>query len=217
MTGSNSAIRDSNTPILQHSTTPLVLSAVLLVGGESRRMGQDKATLYYRDQPLWQRQLELLRQLSPLEILVSARHDPVWRPADIRFVADEPPSRGPLSGLAAAMSTMSGTHLLVLAIDMPFMTAGYLRELCRLAQPGKGALPVIDSRPEPLAAIYPREALSHIVFALQTNSDFSVTGVAEKLVTAGYLRLSDVGKEHEFFRNLNSPADVSLMAPMIER
>jgi molybdenum cofactor guanylyltransferase len=211
MTGTNSAIRDSNTPILQHSTTPLVLSAVLLVGGESRRMGQDKATLYYRDQPLWQRQLELLRQLSPLEILVSARRNPVWRPADIRFVADEPPSRGPLSGLAAAMSTMSGTHLLVLAIDMPLMTADYLRELWHLAQPGKGVLPVFESRPDPLAAIYPREALSHIVSALQTNSDFSVTGVAEKLVTAGYLRLSDVGKENKtFLRNLNSPADVTL-------
>ena len=75
-------------------------SAVLLAGGESRRMGKDKATLSYRGKPLWQIQLELLRQLTPQEIFVSARSDPDWRPADIQFVADDPPSRGPLSGLA---------------------------------------------------------------------------------------------------------------------
>jgi molybdenum cofactor guanylyltransferase len=204
-------IQPSNTPTPQHSTTPLVLSAVLLAGGESRRMGDDKATLYYRDQPLWQRQLEILRRLVPHEILVSARRDPIWRPPEVGFVADEPPSRGPLSGLAAAMATMSGTHLLALAIDMPLISPGYLGELWRLAQPGKGVLPRINSQPEPLAAIYPREALSQIDCALQTNSDFSMRNVAEKLVAAGYLRLTEVDEAQEtFFRNLNRPADVTL-------
>ena len=43
------------------------ISAVLLAGGESRRMGQDKATLLFRGKPLWQIQLELLRKLEPAE------------------------------------------------------------------------------------------------------------------------------------------------------
>src|SRR6266545_4998317 len=133
------------------------ISAVLLAGGESRRMGKDKATLLFHGTPLWQTQLELLRQLEPTEIFVSARTDPVWRPADVQFVADNSPSRGPLSGLAASLAKMCTKHLLALAIDMPFMTEKYLRFLCGQIEPGCGVLPKIDNRAEPLAAIYPRE------------------------------------------------------------
>ena len=174
-------------------------------------MGRDKAIVEYEGEPLWQRQLQLLRKISPLEILISARSDPAWRPFDTRFIPDAPPSRGPLSGLAAAMSVMRGTHLLALAVDMPLMTDTYLLNLWKCAEPGKGLLPGTDSRMEPLAAIYPRESFPHIGSALQTLTDFSVKNVAEKLVTAGCMRVIQVAKEHEtFFRNLNSPADVTL-------
>ena len=111
-------------------------SAVLLAGGESRRMGKDKATLSHRGKTLWQIQLELLRQLTPQEIFVSARSDPDWRPAGIQFVADDPPSRGPLSGLAASLDRMSTSHLLALAIDMPWMSNKYLEFLCEQIEPG---------------------------------------------------------------------------------
>src|SRR5207249_11855852 len=120
-------------------------------------MGKDKATVLFRGKALWQMQLELLGRLEPAEIFVSARIDPVWRPADVEFVADDPPSRGPLSGLAASLTQMRTKHLLALAIDMPFMTPEYLKFLCDQIEPGRGVLPNIDDRAEPLAAIYPQE------------------------------------------------------------
>src|SRR5262249_31891495 len=82
----------------------MTFSAVLLAGGESRRMGRDKATILFRGKPLWEVQLEKLKKLAPKEIFVSARVDPPWRPNDVLFVADVPPSRGPLSGLAASLN-----------------------------------------------------------------------------------------------------------------
>src|SRR4030095_3177824 len=117
------------------------ISAVLLAGGEARRMGKDKATLLVHEKPLWQIQLDLLRKLEPTEIFVSARTDPPWRPANVLLAADDPPSRGPLSGLAAALARMRAKHLLALAIDMPFMTEKYLKFLCGQIEPGRGVLP----------------------------------------------------------------------------
>ena len=73
----------------------MTISAVLLVGGESRRMGQDKATLTWNGRPLWQKQVEVLRQLGADELLISGRTDPEWRPTDMIFVPDVAPSCGP--------------------------------------------------------------------------------------------------------------------------
>jgi molybdenum cofactor guanylyltransferase len=186
------------------------ISAVLLAGGESRRMGQDKTTLLFHAKSLWQIQLELLRKLEPTEIFVSARTEPVWRPADVQFVADDLPSRGPLSGLAASLTRMRAQHLLALAIDMPFMTAEYLTFLCSQIEPCRGVIAKIDDRFEPLSAIYPQEALANFQSAL-LGPDFSMQTVADRLAAEGKLRVVSVtSQEKKLFLNLNEPADLTL-------
>jgi molybdopterin-guanine dinucleotide biosynthesis protein A len=184
------------------------VTGALLAGGESRRMGRDKAMLLLRGEPLWQIQLELLRKLGPTEIFVSARTDPVWRPADVPFVADDPPSRGPLSGLASSLAKMRNTHLLALAIDMPFMTEKYLKLLCNQIAPRRGVIPKIEDRFEPLAAIYPQEALANVRRAL-SGTDFSLQTVAARLAAAGKLHVTLVtSKERKLFSNVNEPVDL---------
>ncbi len=184
------------------------ISAVLLSGGESRRMGEDKATILFRNASLWQIQLDLLRKLKPQELFISAQTDLPWRPADIQFVPDDPPSRGPLSGIAAALSRTTANHLLALAIDMPFMTKSYLGNLCEKVEPGRGVVPLIENRAEPLAAIYPREARDEVVQAL-SGSDFSLQSVVGKLVADGKLQPIRVPEEENaLFQNLNEPGDL---------
>jgi molybdenum cofactor guanylyltransferase len=184
------------------------LSAVLLAGGESRRMGKDKATLQFRGRPLWQIQFELLRKLQPSETFISARTDPTWRPEDVRFVADIPPSRGPLSGLAASLAQMHTRHLLALAIDMPFMTEDFLLSLCDHIEPGCGVVPKTDNRAEPLAAIYPHEAEIDFRSAL-AGIDFSMQSVVRHLVESGKLREVRVKEqEKNFFLNVNELSDL---------
>ncbi|PYK82784.1 MAG: hypothetical protein DME37_01695 [Verrucomicrobia bacterium] len=183
------------------------ISAVLLVGGESRRMGQDKATLIFRGKPLWQNQLDLLRTLQPEEIFISARVDPPWRPSGVQFVSDEPPSRGPLSGLSATLARISGDYLLALAIDMPLMSENYLRLICNLIEPGRGVLPMIVDRAEPLAAIYPKGARIDFITAL-SGSDFSLQSLTKKLVATGKLNpVKVLEEEGKFFRNFNDLSD----------
>ena len=183
-------------------------SAVLLAGGESLRMGKDKATVLFRGKPLWRIQFELLRKLDPAEIFVSARTEPTWRPADVQLVTDEPPSRGPLSGLAASLAKMRSAHLLALAIDMPFMSETYLRHLCDQIEAGVGVVPKMDSRAEPLAAIYPREAEIEVREAL-ADDDFSLQGLIRRLLAAGKLREIPVTEqERKLFLNVNELSDL---------
>lgn len=182
-------------------------SAVLLAGGESRRMGRDKATIEFDSHPLWERQLELLRALEPERLLVSARTKPDWLPPGAELLLDDPPSRGPLSGLTKALAAIGTTHLIALAIDMPLLTAGQIRELLSHCWRGCGVVPTIRERAEPLAAIYPVEAANDFAAALG-GSDFSLQTLIKNLAAASLVQLSPVGDESvHLYRSVNSPGD----------
>lgn len=185
----------------------MTLTAVLLAGGDSRRMGRDKATIVFRGEPLWQRQLELLRDLQPDKILISVRKEPAWLPLETELLLDEPPSRGPLGGLTRALERIQTSHLVALAVDMPFMTSEQMRTLWGQATLGCGVLPMIGDRAEPLAAIYPREAGGDLRNAL-AGTNFSLQSVSRTLVQQGTLRVFQVPPEDsERYRSVNEPGD----------
>ena len=185
----------------------MTLSAVLLAGGESRRMGTDKATIVFQGRPLWERQLGILRELRPAKIFVSARVDPLWRPPEIELLLDEPPSRGPLSGLTRALERMETTHLIALAVDMPLITSEQLGALFNLAGTGRGVVPAIGERTEPLAAIYPRESAPDFATAL-AGRDFSLQGLVRNLAAANKVQIISVSEQDEhLYSNVNEPDD----------
>ncbi|HEY9510511.1 MAG TPA: molybdenum cofactor guanylyltransferase [Verrucomicrobiae bacterium] len=186
----------------------MTFTALLLVGGESRRMGADKATLILEGENLWQKQLQLLRAFEPEALWISARIRPVWCPLEIEVIFDEVPSRGPLSGIAAALSRMQTTHLLTLAVDMPAMSLEFLRKLRNFARPGCGVIPTNEKFFEPLAGIYPAAALSPAIESLKSNQ-LSLQSFAQKLCNAGLLQTCVLQEnERALFRNLNEPRDL---------
>jgi molybdenum cofactor guanylyltransferase len=188
----------------------MTLTALLLVGGESRRMGRDKATIEMGGRPLWERQLELLHGLRPEKIFVSARSTPNWLPDTVELLVDDQPSRGPLSGLTKGLTAMRTTHLLVLAVDMPFMTAGELENLLESATESCGIVPTIGERAEPLAAIYPAEAAADFHGALR-DSFFSLQPLVRKLASRGRITLRPVRKRAgHLYRSVNEPGDLTL-------
>jgi molybdopterin-guanine dinucleotide biosynthesis protein A len=180
------------------------LTAVLFTGGESRRMGADKATLLLNGEPLWSRQIGILRGLKPAKVMISARNKPDWCPADIEVALDEPPSRGPLSGLAAALGRIQTTHLLALAVDLPQMTSAHLKELWALAEPGIGVIPQNEEFVEPLCAIYPVEAMNLAKEALP-DKDVSMRRFVENLEARRQIRFYTITKSgSSMYENVNT-------------
>ena len=183
----------------------MTFSAVLLAGGESRRMGRDKATMEFEGDPLWQRQLQLLRALEPQKLFVSARTKPAWLPDDVELLLDDPPSRGPLSGLTKALTAMRTTHLVALAVDMPFMTVRELRKILERALENHGVVPVIGKPAEPLAAVYPAHAAADFKAAL-AGEDFSLQRLVVNLVVDHKVKLWPIEKSTaNFYRSVNTP------------
>lgn len=180
------------------------LSAVLLAGGQSRRMGQDKVFLKIDGEPLWLRQTHKLEQVAE-EILISVRDasSPIESPH--RKVFDPPGARGPLAGLASALRFASHPHLLVLAVDLPAMTSDYLLSLAAIITATTGVVPTAEGFFQGTAAIYPKEILPHVESAL-TSDDLSFQGLIRKAIAGNLMTTVEVSSDElPLFANWNTP------------
>ena len=190
----------------------LPFAAVLLAGGRSRRMGRDKALLPLADgQVLWRRQLAVLASLRPAELFISGPEREGF-PASVTRLDDAVPGLGPLGGIATALGAMRSPRLVVLAVDLPMMTAGFLGVL--LADDDddcpRGRVPRMDEGVfEPLAAVYPRKALAVANEQLR-SADRSLQSFVRRLVEAGQTEAYPIkGNERGLFANWNRPEDIN--------
>jgi molybdopterin-guanine dinucleotide biosynthesis protein A len=140
------------------------ISAVVLAGGESRRMGFDKRLIVVGSEPLLARVTRVLASLSD-DVLIACRDRNQMQTVPtlalgLRVVSDGVPGGGPLAGVASALRSASHRHLLVVAVDMPFVSARLLSLIARRALGEDTAVVVRSPRGlEPLLAAYPaREA-----------------------------------------------------------
>ena len=175
----------------------------LLAGGQSSRMGADKASLDWRGAPLWQHQLRLAAEINADEILISGKSDGPYRAAAI-VISDAAPDIGPLAGLAALLSAMKSKWLVTVAVDMPYLTGETLRELLAARESCIGVVPRIGELAEPLAAVYPRTLQPLVAERLQL-ADHSLQGFVREAAAAGLVRLLPWPAESsKYFRSVNT-------------
>lgn len=138
--------------------------AVILSGGQSRRMGRDKAELTLAGQSFLDRMTE---ELGPLFDRVYVSVDRPGRYPDRRELADLRPGQGPLAGLEAAFRRTDAAAVFLAAVDLPFAPAELARRVA--AGTGDGDACVIrrrDGRVEPLFALYRRSCLPALTACL---------------------------------------------------
>lgn len=161
-------------------------SAVILAGGQSRRMGRDKALLLFEGRSLLARQAELLNRLGPEEIFVSASARGVYESVGYPVIADAAAGVGPLMGILTALRAVRTPMVLILAVDMPLMTVGLLEALRTQATEKTGVVPHVNGRVEPLVAFYPKQAAKVAVrmmrYRLHTTRAFVENCRRERLV-----------------------------------
>jgi molybdopterin-guanine dinucleotide biosynthesis protein A len=185
------------------------VSAVILAGGESRRMGQDKAWLEVEGQPLIHRALRALQAAGLAEIFISGRPGVNYCKLGCPVLLDLEPGFGPLGGIERALRAASSPLLLVLAVDLPRMSPAFLRKLQSKCDPLTGAVPKLRGNLEPLAAVYPRRCHG-IAADFLTRRDHAVRDFVAAALNEHAVRTFSVSEtDARCFANWNAPVDVA--------
>ena len=186
----------------------LRISAFVLAGGRSSRMGTDKALLVFEGKTLLERATECARMVtSDVGIVGSAARFSSYGPV----VEDIFKDCGPLGGIHAALRSSRTDPNLILAVDLPGMTADFLRFLVSLAVKEPRVLAVVpeyDGRWQPLCAVYRREFADAAEDALKLGHfriDALFATVPTRKITQ--VEIETAGFGASIFRNVNTMAD----------
>lgn len=125
-------------------------SAIILAGGYSSRMGQNKAELDFHGVSFLQHQVNKLHSLGIREIFIAGYEN---APDGCQFVPDVYPHRGPLSGIHAGLLAIRDDRALVLAVDTPLVPESLLRKLIETHLAGI-TLVTCQGEIEPLIGVY---------------------------------------------------------------
>ena len=172
---------------------------VVLVGGASRRMGRDKASIEFNGSTLLERSVAVLKEVFT-SVVISGGDDP---PAGVRVLPDLVPGLGPLGGLDTAYRAAAGRDVFLLAVDMPFVDASTIR---RIAEPRVTAMsvrvPVADGRRQSLCAVY-GSGLGPVVRDRIEGKDRSMESLF------GAVDIEEItGFDDDVFMNVNTQADL---------
>ena len=144
-----------------------MLTVVIQAGGQSARMGEDKALKLFLGRPLIQRVIDRLAQIAD-EIIVTTNHPDDYAFLHtstgsvhrLRLVPDLAAGRGALGGLYTAVASASSPIVAVAACDMPFASATLLETATRLLveEEADVVIPKTEEGYEPFHAVYRRAA-----------------------------------------------------------
>lgn len=187
------------------------MTAIILAGGKSTRLGQSKALQAIQGKSLIQWVIDRLAVLSTEIIIVTAHGEeiPCSSPVGIKTVADIYPHRGPLVGIYSGLAASSCSRAIIVGCDTPFLSVRLLEHMTQVSSAFDVVVPRIEDKVEPLCAIYSRNCLIAIEALLEQN-ELRISRLFN-MVTARYIEKHEINAfdpEHLSFFNANSQADL---------
>lgn len=185
-----------------------MISVAILAGGQSRRMGQDKAFLKVGQQMTIERVIARVRHLTD-DLIISTNSPDQYRQFGWRMVGDVYPGKAALGGIYSAIRAARHQHVLVVACDLPFLNARLLQYMAGMAHTADVIAPLINPpQPETTHTIYSKSCLPAIESRLQANRLRIIGFFGE--VNVRYLDRAEIVRfdpELHSFINMNTPED----------
>lgn len=187
---------------------PADLTAFILAGGKSTRMGTDKAFVVLNGSTLLSRMLDLARSVAKeVRIMGSVEKFSNFAPT----VEDVFPGCGPLAGIHAALRSSQTDRNLILAIDLPFLSRQFLDFLIMKSRASDANVTIVRTVEgwQPLCAVY-RRAFADSAEAALRHGRYRIDALFTDASTC-VIRDDDLRQQKlspDLFRNLNTPEDL---------
>jgi molybdopterin-guanine dinucleotide biosynthesis protein A len=184
------------------------VSAAILCGGEGRRMGGvDKSQLRASGRPFIDRQLDVLRALTPHLMLIDRAADRVVPPG-VHLVTDLVPASGALGGIYTALHRAATDRVLVLACDMPFVTLAFLSYLIGRDERADVVIPRDSQGRYPLCGVFHRR----LAPSIRTRLDARTLRVEDALAAFDVTVVDETDiarfdRDGRLLLNINTPAE----------
>lgn len=199
-----------------------IKSCIILCGGQSRRMGQDKGSMIIQDKPMIKHILSTLNHHIDEAIIVLNDKSRVDRYSEfinsndysyqITFLEDKIKNKGPLPGIMTGLGKINSNYALVLPCDSPYVSEKYIETIFSQIDVNYQAIvPYHDETnrlktSEPLHSIYKKEIIADIE-KLVNDDILHIKGLIEKIDTK-FVLIDNKKIEKKEFRNLNHPEDI---------
>ena len=181
------------------------ISAIILAGGKSKRMGTDKAMMKLDGVTLLDKVIALCQKVCD-DILISSNkqeHKVYGYP----LVADEVPDCGPIGGIYSCLKESKTRWNFVISVDAAYVDAGFVDFLKGEIFDGDAIVPYTQRGKEPLIALYNKSCLK-IMEGKIKSGDYKMQHLLNVLNTK-FVEARNWEKQHpKLFHNLNAPEDM---------
>jgi molybdopterin-guanine dinucleotide biosynthesis protein A len=195
------------------------MTGLILAGGKSRRLGQDKRFLSLGGRSCLQRVLDAYGDLFDRILIVADAKEP-FQSMGLPVVEDLIPGRATLGGLYTGLCHAEGARVFAAAVDMPCLSADTIRIVLEHADRADIVIPDLNGKLQPTHAVYSRACLPYLktlvegsrlkVQELCAIPELSVHRLPQFL-------FEEVDPELRSFFNINTPEDLALARTWIER
>jgi len=186
------------------------IAAFILTGGQSRRMGTDKARLTLHGQSFVERVAAELSAVAPSVTIVGHNSSSTQVGVDLPTVSDVYPDWGALGGVHAALSACFADWALIVACDFPFVTRELFARLNSIREGFDAVAPIqSDGIPQPLCALYRVDPCLGRAEQLIKSGERKPIALLQSVETrwVSFAEVSDLQGADSFFDNINTPED----------
>ena len=193
-----------------------IFSIAILAGGQSKRMGQNKALLKLNNTSILQRVIKTVKNLSNNIFLVTNTPQ-IYAKFQLPMVPDAITNKAALGGIYTAILHAKHPWVLVLACDMPFLNPNVITFLANQCYQTDIVIPLVHNHPETLHAFYKKSCLPAIKKRLLTNQ-LKVIGFFDdvQVKTISKTTLQKITSDFSFLTNINTPQEFAVAKELLK-